>query len=171
MRALPLALLLLATPAFAQFANRTLGLSGGYWNIDGATQGTVPWTVPVALEGSLYIENHFDFVIRVPVAIMQSTTREQLVGVAPHIGFRYLLAEETVRPYVGTGLTFLSIFGRSTGGFIDNTSVGPEVNLGLDYMVADSVSVGARGVSQLFVRLGAAPGLAFGGVLAVATHF
>jgi len=177
---------LVATPAAANasFANRSLGLSFSAFKLVG-DDGLVDFGLPLALEGSFYVENGFVLFLNVAAAIFY---QKQFVGAANQGGFvwggggqvgaRYLFLEENVRPYAELHLAVLGI-GKAAGGAEDNMAVtnapkvfaGPGAAVGVDYFAGDSVSIGVRGFFDLYITLIAAPRYSFGGGLNVATYF
>ncbi|MEN9796483.1 MAG: hypothetical protein RL653_179 [Pseudomonadota bacterium] len=131
--------LLFAPHAHAQFANRSIGLSAGYLRlgIDG-----LDWGVPVGIDASVYIENHFDLVFHLYGMILNDSTRpRQFVGIYGATGVRYLFNEETIRPYAGLDLGYFQTFAREPAANL----VGLTPNVGVEWMAGDTWSIGARG--------------------------
>lgn len=147
--ALGLAVALLgASPAHAQFANRSLGLSLGYmdFNRTGGLQGGYF----VGFDASYYIESGFDLVSLTKLTFPKDpATGKRVVGMAPSIGIRYLFLEESFRPYAGADLSYLFVFKE------DQTAqyVGLGPNGGFDYFVTDTVSLGLRGQYNFYIAL------------------
>ena len=139
--------LLGASSAHAQFANRSLGLSLGYMNFQrtaGLDSGAF-----VGLDASVYIESGFEVVSLTKLTFpLDPATDKRVVGLAPSVGLRYLLMEESIRPYVG---------------------VGP--NAGIDFFMSESISVGARAQYNFYIALNeeTQTSLIFSG--GVAAHF
>lgn len=165
--------LLFAGDASAQFANRSLGGGLGFIRLFGGGAVGVDFAVPLTLEGTLYIENGFDVFAQIPLMIVSTTTtlpgeKGKLVfGTGGHLGVRYLFLEETIRPYVGAEIAgFVLITQPNALVFI-----GPGAVAGLDFFVADTVSIGARTFFDLFLELNASPRPALGGVFSVAAYF
>ena len=146
--ALALAVALLgATPAHAQFANRSLGLSLGYmdFNHTGGLEGGYF----VGFDASYYIESGFDLVSLTKISFPRDPlTNKRVVGLAPSVGIRYLFLEETFRPYVGTDISYLFVFKDITAQYV---GLGP--NLGFDYFITDTVSLGLRGQYNFYIAL------------------
>jgi outer membrane protein len=142
------AALLGATPAQAQFANRSLGLSLGYMKFN--RTGTLEGGYFVGLDASYYIESGFDLVSLTKLTFPRDpSTGKRVVGLAPSVGIRYLFMEETFRPYVGTDISYLFIFKpEATTQFV---GLGP--NLGFDFFITDSLSLGLRGQYNIYVAL------------------
>lgn len=162
-----LAALFTSTAAHAQFSNRSVGLSVGYLKLN--TDNGIDHAIPIGLEYSTYIENgfelvgHFDFMI-----LNQQPADVNVVGVAPTLGFHYLFAEEELRPYIGADLSFLHIFGSNTE-TSNYFGIGP--NLGVDYFVSESVSVGVRAQYNLYLALNGPTENSIGGAFQVKTYF
>lgn len=147
------AALLVGQEAHAQFANKSIGLGVGYMSLN-FDEGAIKGAIPIGLDGSLYIENGFDLVAHAYAMLLSGIdpatgSTRQFVGVFGSAGIRYLFSEESLRPYVGADLGYFQTFG------IDNTinRVGISPNGGLDYFVADTVSIGARGQFTLYLML------------------
>ncbi|MCP3141400.1 porin family protein [Pyxidicoccus xibeiensis] len=140
--------LLGATPAQAQFANRSLGLSLGYMDFH-RTSG-LDEAFFLGIDASLYIESGFEIVSLSKIAIPKDTTAddERVVVLAPSIGVRYLFSEESIRPYVGTDISYLAVFKESINNLV---GIGP--NVGVDFFVSDSVSLGLRGQYNFYLAL------------------
>jgi len=140
--------LLGSAPAHAQFDNNSLGLSLGYMDFN-RTAG-LEGGVFVGLDASLYIENGFDLVTLTKITFPKDpATGKRIIGVAPSIGIRYLFMEESFRPFAGTDISYLLIFrSTSTGQYV---GLGP--NVGFEYFVSDSVSLGLRGQYNFYIAL------------------
>ena len=101
--------LFVATPAHAQFANRSLGLSAGYMNFNNTA--SLNSTVFLGFDASLYIENGFEVVSLTKIAFpFDPISERRVVGLAPSLGVRYLFMEESIRPYIGADLSYLHVF-------------------------------------------------------------
>jgi outer membrane protein len=141
--------LLGAAPAHAQFANRSLGLSLGYMGFN-RTNG-LDDTFFLGIDASLYIESGFEVVSLSKIAFPKDTTdaeERRVVGLAPSLGLRYLFSEESIRPYVGSDISYLIVFKESISNFV---GIGP--NVGIDFFVSDSVSLGLRGQYNFYLAL------------------
>lgn len=167
----------LAGEAHAQFANRSLGGGVSFIKLFGGNSRAgvtgVDFAVPLTLEGSLYIENGFDIYAHVPVMLVSVTAgadtpdgRGLIFGSGGHLGVRFLFAEETLRPYVGIEVAGFVLLAKTTVVFI-----GPGATVGLDYFVADTISIGARAFFDLFIELNVDPRPAVGGGIAAAAYF
>ncbi len=140
---------LFASTASAQFANHSLGLSVGYLDINGPPG--IDNGVPVGLEGSLYIESGFDAVARSYFMILNDTlANRQVVGFSLSTGVRYLILEESFRPYVGADISYLHVFGASAGS-ADFVGLGPSA--GLDLFLSESLSIGPRAAVSFYLAL------------------
>lgn len=158
-----------ATTAQAQFANRSLGVSVGYFRISDSNDKGFDWAVPLSLEASLYIESGFDVVLRVPLMLVtERITGKQTFATGGQLGIRYLFSEESLRPYFGIDIAYLHVF-REQGLTMDYVGLGP--HLGVDYFVSESVSIGARGYVDAFWMLNQNVWFAFGGQAVAATYF
>ncbi len=176
------ALLAPRADASASFANRSLGIDFAGFKITG-DNGLVDFgLVPLGLQGAVYLDNGFEAVLRVQLMLLYQL---QFVGRPPGPGFvwggggqvgaRYLFLEESIRPY---GELHLAVLGIGRVESPDNEAsqapavfVGPGVALGVDFFVADSISVGGRGFFDLFLSLRAPPRTSFGGAITAATYF
>jgi len=142
------AALLAVTPAHAQFANHSLGLSAGYMNFNNTA--SLSSTVFIGFDASLYIEGGFEVVSLTKLSFPKDPiTGRRVVGLAPSLGVRYLLLEETIRPYIGADLSYLHVFKES--GESNFVGIGP--NAGLEIFVTDSVSLGARAQFNAYLSL------------------
>jgi len=131
--------LLVAAPAHAQFANRSVGLSAGYMNFNGTT--SLNSTFFLGFDATLYIENGFEVVSLTKLAFpYDPISQQRVIGLAPSLGIRYLFMEESLRPYVGADLSYLHVFMPQ----VNEGYVGLGPNAGIDFFVSDSISLGAR---------------------------
>jgi outer membrane protein len=143
-----MAALLAVTPAHAQFANHSLGLSGGYMNFNNTA--SLSSSAFIGFDASLYIESGFEVVSLTKLTFPRDPiTGRRVVGIAPSVGIRYLLIEETIRPYIGADLSYLHVFKDS--GNSNFVGIGP--NAGLEIFVTDSVSLGARAQFNAYLSL------------------
>lgn len=162
-----MAALLGAAPAHAQFANRSLGLSLGY--MDFKKTAGLAGTPFLGLDASLYIENGFELVSLTKIMFPRDTTARdepRVVGLAPSVGLRYLFSEESLRPYVGSDISYLIVFKNNTSNFV---GIGP--NLGIDYFVGESVSVGLRAQYNFYIALNEETQTSLTGSLGAAAYF
>jgi outer membrane protein len=142
------AALLVATPSHAQFANRSIGLSLGYMNFNGTA--SLNSTVFIGFDASLYIESGFEVVSLTKLAFPEDPiSGKRVVGLAPSLGIRYLILEESIRPYVGADLSYLHVF-KDQG---ESNFVGIGPNAGIEFFVTDSVSLGARAQFNAYLSL------------------
>jgi outer membrane protein len=161
----------------ASFANRSLGLGVSGFSLLPSGADVVTWGLPITLEGGLYVENGFDLYLHIPFMILS-----QKVGFGPdkaspglilatggEFGVRYLFMEESVRPYVMLHLAGLYLFRDSALG--NNFYAGPGVGAGIDFFVADSISLGLRGTFDLYLTLNAPVLFSVGGGLNATTYF
>ncbi|RKG95958.1 hypothetical protein D7V97_36370 [Corallococcus sp. CA053C] len=162
-----LAALLGATPAHAQFSNRSLGLSLGYMDFQ-RTAG-LAGTPFLGLEGSLYIENGFEVVSLSKLMFPKdtfATPEKRVIGLAPSLGIRYLLLEESIRPYIGTDVSYLIVLKDSASNFV---GLGP--NIGIDFFVTDAVSLGLRAQYNFYLALNEDTQTSLTGSAGVAAYF
>jgi outer membrane protein len=159
-----------AGEARAQFANKSLGLQVGFLTLNGVAGGELDWGLPVGLNGSLYVENGFEVVAQVGVIVAHDRILNQniLALDGPALGIRYLFLEESVRPYVGLDLSYLQLFGTSAQPNTAFAGLGP--NVGLDYFVTDSISIGVRVRFNIYLSLNEV-WTSLGATLAAATYF
>ena len=126
------------------------------------------WALPVGLDGSVYIENHFDAVAHAYVMIMDDRVlQRQFVGAMGALGVRYLFSEEYVRPYVGLELGYFQTFGRDP--LINRVGLTP--TLGLEWFFMDTWSLGARGHFTAYWMLNEPLNTSWGGQLGLSTWF
>lgn len=171
---LALVLLLWAPEARAQYANRSLGAGVGFIGLSGGDTATgLGATIPIWLEGNLYIENGFDLFLRVPFMIVSSQGNAMtnsgngfVFGTGGDLGVRYLFLEENIRPWLGVYLTGLVVLGATTV-----VLVGPGAAGGLDFFVTDSASIGIRAFFNLYLELNAAPTFGPGAAANVSFYF
>lgn len=166
---LVLAALLGSTAAQAQFSNRSVGLSLGYMKLSVTDNIGIDHAIPLSLEYSTYIESgfelvgHFDFMI-----LNQQPSDVNVIGIAPRLGFHYLFAEEDIRPYVGADISYLHVFSSETD-TSNYFGIGP--NLGVDFFVSESVSVGVMAQYDFYLALNGPTENAIGGSFQVKTYF
>jgi len=152
--------------AHAQFANKSLGLSVGYVDLNDAD--ALDNAIPIGLMGSIYIENGFDAVLHADLMLVRDQISGNLIlgwNLAP--GIRYLFLEEQIRPYVGVDLSFFGLFRPAA--YQQYFGLGP--NVGIDFFVSDSVSLGARAVANVYLTLNRPAQLSVGGQFVAATYF
>lgn len=163
--------------ATASFANRNIGLGvSGFGIVGDSTAVGIDWGVPITLEGGFYIENGFEIFLKVPLMFAQQkfgVTANDGPGIViasgGQFGVRYLFLEESIRPYVSlhlAGLYFIRNDAR-----LNNFFAGPGVALGLDFFVGESISLGIRGYSDLYITLNKPVNVALGGGVYATTYF
>ena len=159
--------LLASAPAHAQYQDHSLGLSIGYMKMNVNDNG-IDHAIPIGIEATLYIDagwemvSHFDFMI-----VTQQPVDQQALAVAPTIGFHYLFSEEELRPYLGLDLSYLHIF--SDFGTDNFFGLGP--NVGVDYFINESVSIGLKAQYNLYLALNNPVENSFGAELLAKTYF
>jgi outer membrane protein len=156
--------LLSTSDAAAQFANRSVGISPGFFGLFGpATANVCPvcaeinWMIPLTLDGSFYAESGFDIYAHAPVAVTSIKSRDSAgnfnenyitFGWGLQIGARYLFSEETVRPWVGLQLSALFVVRDPNPVMF---YAGPGASVGLDLFVTDTFSIGPRAFFDFFL--------------------
>lgn len=171
-----------ATPALAtaSFANRNLGLGlGGFTVLGDKTAMGIDWGLPLTLEGGFYLESGFELFLRVPLMLVQQKTGVTadggpgiVVATGGQFGARYLFLEENVRPWVGLQLAGLYFFRSEAAQAVYATFfAGPGVSAGLDFFVAESVSLGVRAYTDLYITLNKPLTFTAGGGAYVTTYF
>lgn len=164
------AALVVAGPAQAQYGNTGLSLSVGYFGVSEARTYAVDYGIPIGLEGTRYIEGGFETYLRGQAMLLrEKVTGSFLIGLAPSLGIRYLFSEEFVRPYVGVDISYFHVFGGPSQLVVNR--VGPGANVGIEFFVTDTVTLGARAQGALYVTLNEAPFWSFGGNVVAATYF
>lgn len=160
--------LLLSATAHAQFANRSLGLGLNTYKMFNGNEGL---TVPLTLEGSLYIDNGFDAYVHVPLMVLNSKADAVnpfwVFAAGLHVGVRYLILQEQFRPYVGLQLSGLVLVKQPDVEIV----AGPGAIAGVDWFVADLWSIGLRASYDLLIELNVPLRHNLGFGLNVATHF
>ncbi len=171
-----------ASPAHASasFANRSLGLglSGFKFIGDG---DLVDFGLPISLEGSYYIDSGFVLFLNASVTffyqrkfVLPGGEGGLVLGGGGQVGLRYLFLEENIRPFVDLYAAVLGIGRDETlqgTGTAPKVFGGPGVAAGVDFFVAESISVGPRAFVDLFITLNFPPRFALGGQVNVATYF
>jgi outer membrane protein W len=165
--------------ASASFANRSLGIGVGGFRLLGDDQQLIDYGVPITLEGTYYIESGFDLYARIPLMLLyqrQGVTSSGggglVLATGGQVGFRYFFSEENLRPYIGLHLAGLYVFRDSAlAGGRANFMFGPGVGVGLDLFVADSISIGVRAYTDMFITLNAPVAFSLGGALNACTYF
>jgi outer membrane protein len=168
---------LCAGTAHAQFANRSFGGGVSFVKfIGGDVASGLNFAGALTLEGSLYIDSGFELYAQVPLSVVDVATgadnpgnngRGQVFGTGGHLGARYLFLEETIRPYVGLEFaTFVLIT-------VPDPKVifGPGLSGGIQWFVADSISIGANANFNVFFELNKPVRPAFGGGLNFGAYF
>jgi outer membrane protein len=152
-RAFPLlCALFCGSAAQAQFANHSISLSGGYQTFSG-DQIVVGSGYPLTLGSTLYVEGGWEATADFAFLILNTAVqpRQQAIGIAPAVGMRYLLMQETLRPWLGLDVSYLHVFADvAASNFV---GVGPKA--GVDYFLTDTVSVGVRANYVFYLMLNA----------------
>lgn len=143
---------LMASAAHAQYAPHTLGLGPHVATALGSQ--SVMWGL--SLEFSQYLESGFEFVVRVPVLIADvavgadtASGAGKVFATGGSMGVRYLFLEGLVRPWVGLQLSGVVLVTTPEVSWF----LGAGTTLGLDWVLSESWSIGARGSYDVFVDL------------------
>ncbi len=159
--------------ASASFANRSLGLGVSAMKLLGDSIH-IDWAVPIALEGGLYVGEGFEIFLRPQFFIVNTTIGANtasgagtILGGGGHAGVRYLFLEESIRPYVGIQIAVIALARQPT---VD-VYPGAGIQAGIDFFVADSISLGARGYFDAYVVLNFPWSFDVGGGINVTTYF
>ena len=146
------AVLLASTLAQAQYAPHSLSAGP---QVSGVV-GTGQVMGGISLEGSQYLENSFEFFGRVPLLIAQTpvgadtpTGAGRVFSTGGSLGVRYLLVEGMVRPWVALQLSGVVLLTQPEAIWF----LGAGTTLGIDWVLSESWSVGARGIYDVFVDL------------------
>lgn len=149
----------LASPAFAQasFAPWSLGLGANFFGVPGNPY--LVWAGGAQFEGSRYLDSGFELIAHIGGAFVQQPAGFGSDGSRPgsalaltgRLGFRWLMLEEDVRPSIGLHLASVGVFQPALGA--NSVYVGPGASIGVDFFVAESVSLGARGTFDVFITL------------------
>jgi hypothetical protein len=104
----------------------------------------------VTLEASNYLENGFELFARVPLLIAEPTGGEttRVFTTGGSAGLRYLFVEGTVQPWVGLQLSGLVLISQPVNWFL-----GAGATIGVDWVLSESWSIGARGIYDFFIVL------------------
>ncbi|HEY3452886.1 MAG TPA: hypothetical protein VGK67_41475 [Myxococcales bacterium] len=132
------ACLLTGAEARAQFANHSIGVELGAVVIANPAEFGVGSGGGLGLNATLYIENGFDVYFRAIISI-NNYKNENVIGVLPAVGFRYLLSEDTIRPYLGLTIGYLAFFQAS---YNSRVSLAPMA--GVEFFVYDNFSIGLQ---------------------------
>lgn len=137
-----------ASPARAQFANHSIGVEVGAIIIGNPAEFGIGSGGGLGLNATLYIESGFDLYFRALVSI-NNYKNVNVVGVLPAIGFRYLISEDTIRPYLGLSVGYLAFFQ-------DNANWGRfalSPMAGIEFFVADNFSLGLQAEYDLMAEI------------------
>jgi outer membrane protein len=165
-----------AGAAGGSFANREIGLSVSGFGLLGENNTNLSWGLPISLEAGFYIDSGFTVYLHVPLMVLQQKGGYPItLGTGGQLGLKYLFLEESIRPYVFLQLDGLYLF-RTEPANLPNFYAGPGIGGGVDFFVAESVSLGLRANADLFIYL--APGgasfavtVSLGGGVNVTTYF
>jgi outer membrane protein len=164
--------------AAGSFANREVGLGVSGFALLPTGADLVSWGLPITLEGGFYLENSLSLYLRVPLMLLQQKqgfgpngeSPGTIVATGGQFGLRYLFLEEAIRPYLMLHLAGLYLF-RDSARYGPNFYAGPGAGFGIDFFVAESVSLGLRATADLYITLNAPVLFSLGGGAYVTTYF
>jgi outer membrane protein len=163
------AVLLIPAAAHAQYSNHSMGLAPQVTTFAGS--GSVMWGL--SLEFSNYLEGGFGVFARVPALIAEvpvgadtPTGQGRVFATGGSAGVRYLFVEGFLQPWIGLQLTGLVLMTQPVSWFL-----GTGATVGLDWVLTESISVGARGIYDVFIQLNGPWRHQLGGSLAVSVLF
>lgn len=147
------AVLFVSTEAHAQFNNRSVGAQVGFIDLD-RVGGVVDWGIPLGINSTGYIDAGFEWTFGISGMLLGIEGSDSVVlGATGGPGMRYLFLQETLRPYAGVELTYLHIFFGNLGVDLTANYVGLAPNVGIDYFVMDTLSLGAKAQFNVYVTL------------------
>lgn len=181
-----------ATPASAQFANKSLGLEVGWQSLQAPSEGIHDGAVPIGLTGSLYLDEHFELEAHAGALIYKYAGADAYrVGLDVGLGIRYLFLEENIRPYIGFEIAPLFLLSDtsttttdSNGDVIANPNyaqgatpgsqnifLGLSPMVGCEFFVSTSISIGIRAQFDAYLSLNIWGGYSIGVTPYVAAYF
>jgi outer membrane protein len=147
-RALAVALALVSGAAHAQFANRSIGFSGGYIRLN---DNILNQAIPFGLLGTYYLEDGLEVTARVHGMIVTlALNGTQAFAAGGGLGIRYLFLQENFRPYVGAEMSYFQAFFEQNGGL---NYVGVSPAAGFDVMFGSQFSLGPRAQVNIYWML------------------
>jgi hypothetical protein len=165
----------------ASFTQKSVGIGSGYTKFLGdlpSVSGVLTdWAIPLTLNVTFYIESGFEAYARIGALFLYQRTglgsdgagNGILIGFGGQVGIRKLLLEEDIRPYVGFHLT-----GFGAGKVAQEPAILPGIGatVGVDFFVAESVSIGAQATADMYVALvPLSARFSIGAGLVVSTYF
>ena len=164
------AALLTSTLAHAQYAPHSLGAGP---HVSGV-MGTGRVMGGISLEGTQYLESGFEFFIRVPLLIAETPVGAdtpsgagRVFSTGGSLGVRYLFVEGMVRPWVALQLSGVVLATKPEAIWF----LGTGTTVGIDWVVSESWSIGARGIYDVFIDLNGPWRHQLGGTLMVSVLF
>jgi len=161
---------LTAGVAHAQYAPHSLGAGPQVTVV--LSSRSVMWGL--SIEFTQYLESSFEFVARVPVLIAEvpvgadtPSGEGRVFATGGSLGVRYLFLEGLVRPWVGLQLSGVVLVTRPEVTW----SLGAGTTVGLDFILSESWSIGARGIYDVFIDLNRPWRHQLGGSLVVCVLF
>src|SRR4051794_29424070 len=152
MRTLLILTLLAAGPASAQFANNHIGLEVSPQRF---TDHELTTGLSATIDASRYLDAGFEAGLRAQFAMFLTTqSARQRLGLGGQLYGRYLFSQEQLRPWVDLELDVLYIFRDNPDASTQQQVFwGPGVSAGLDYLINESVAIGARTMFTLYIAL------------------
>ncbi len=151
--------------AHAEYSNHSIGVGPHLTVVTGSR--SLMWGL--AIEASNYLENGFELFGRVPLLIAEPAAGEtmRVFVTGGSAGVRYLFVEGTVQPWVGLQLSGVVLMTQP----VVNWFLGTGATIGLDWVLSESWSIGARGIYDVFIRLDGPWRHQLGGSLMVSVVF
>lgn len=154
-RWLVVVLLVMSGAARAQFANRSIGFSTGYMQLN---DNVLTRAFPFGLMGTYYLEDGLELTARVHgLIITLALDGTQSFAASGGLGVRYLFLQEQFRPYVGVELSYFQAFFQSGG----LNYVGASPAAGFDVMFGPQLSFGPRAQVNVYWMLNKSINAAF----------
>jgi len=162
--------ILITSPAFAQYANRSIGASVGLLKLN--QQGGLDYGLPLGLLYTNFLTDlNLDVTLRAQLMLLRDPVLNRyIIGATPSVGVRYLFSQESIRPYIGLDVTYLHIFYDTNNASVANL-VGASPNAGVDFFLNGSFSVGLHVQFTLYPMLNDQWQSSFGGTVDVATYY
>ncbi|HEY8210107.1 MAG TPA: hypothetical protein VIG99_21625 [Myxococcaceae bacterium] len=146
-RVLALCAMLCGGAAHAQFANRSIGFSAGYIQLN---DNILNRGFPFGLMGTYYLEDGLELTLRVHGLIVTVAVANNVQAFAASGGFgvRYLFLQEQFRPYVGAEISYFQLIGGGGGDLLNYVGASPAA--GFDVMLGPQFSLGPRAQVNLY---------------------
>jgi outer membrane protein len=152
--------------AHAQFANRAVGFTVGYLQLN---DNIINRAVPVGLMGTVYLEDGWEATGRVHGLIVTLLNGLQAFAVDGGLGVRYLFLQEQFRPYVGVEISYFQLLGDGAGALLNYVGASPAA--GFDFMIGPQFSIGPRAQVNVFWMLNRSLNVAYSATAEAAFYF